>query len=35
MAGVVVGANGERFISDDQNGNIYRVVYTGNEWSHS
>jgi glucose/arabinose dehydrogenase len=28
-AGVAVGANGELFISDDQNGNIYRVVYTG------
>jgi glucose/arabinose dehydrogenase len=26
-AGVVVGPNGELFISDDQNGNIYRVVY--------
>jgi glucose/arabinose dehydrogenase len=25
-AGVAVGANGELFISDDQNGNIYRVV---------
>lgn len=28
-AGVVVGAQGELFVSDDQNGNIYRVVYTG------
>jgi glucose/arabinose dehydrogenase len=28
-AGVAVGANGELFISDDQNGNIYRVVYNG------
>lgn len=28
-AGVAVGANGELFISDDQNGNIYRVVYVG------
>jgi glucose/arabinose dehydrogenase len=28
-AGVTVGANGELFVSDDQNGNIYRVVYTG------
>lgn len=28
-AGVAVGANGELFVSDDQNGNIYRVVYTG------
>jgi glucose/arabinose dehydrogenase len=26
-AGVAVGAKGELFISDDQNGNIYRVVY--------
>jgi glucose/arabinose dehydrogenase len=26
-AGVVVGDDGELFISDDQNGNIYRVVY--------
>ncbi len=30
-AGVAVGANGELFISDDQNGNIYRVVYTGGQ----
>jgi glucose/arabinose dehydrogenase len=30
-AGVAVGAQGELFISDDQNGNIYRVVYTGGE----
>jgi len=28
-AGVAVGANGELFVSDDQNGNIYRVVYSG------
>jgi glucose/arabinose dehydrogenase len=28
-AGVAVGANGELFISDDQNGNIYRVIYMG------
>jgi glucose/arabinose dehydrogenase len=28
-AGVAVGKNGELFVSDDQNGNIYRVVYTG------
>lgn len=28
-AGVTVGKNGELFVSDDQNGNIYRVVYTG------
>jgi glucose/arabinose dehydrogenase len=28
-AGVAVGANGELFISDDQNGNIYRVIYRG------
>jgi glucose/arabinose dehydrogenase len=28
-AGVAVGANGELFVSDDQNGNIYRVIYTG------
>ncbi|MFN8467004.1 MAG: PQQ-dependent sugar dehydrogenase [Caldilineaceae bacterium] len=25
----VCGAHGELFVSDDQNGNIYRVVYTG------
>ncbi len=30
-AGIAVGANGELFVSDDQNGNIYRVVYTGEE----
>ena len=30
-AGVAVGANGELFVSDDQNGNIYRVVYTGGQ----
>jgi glucose/arabinose dehydrogenase len=28
-AGVTVGPQGELFISDDQNGSIYRVVYTG------
>jgi len=28
-AGVAVGKNGELYVSDDQNGNIYRVVYTG------
>jgi glucose/arabinose dehydrogenase len=28
-AGIAVGANGELYISDDQNGNIYRVVYQG------
>ena len=26
-AGVTVGAKGELFVSDDQNGNVYRVVY--------
>lgn len=30
-AGVAVGANGELFVSDDQNGNVYRVVYQGDE----
>jgi glucose/arabinose dehydrogenase len=30
-AGVAVGANGELFISDDKNGNIYRVVYSGDQ----
>jgi glucose/arabinose dehydrogenase len=30
-AGMAVGALGELFISDDQNGNIYRVVYTGSQ----
>jgi glucose/arabinose dehydrogenase len=30
-AGIAVGANGELFVSDDQNGNIYRVVYTGGQ----
>jgi glucose/arabinose dehydrogenase len=30
-AGVAVGANGELFVSDDQNGNIYRVIYTGGQ----
>jgi glucose/arabinose dehydrogenase len=28
-AGVAVGAQGELFVSDDQNGNVYRVVYLG------
>lgn len=28
-AGVAVGANGELFVSDDKNGNIYRIVYVG------
>ncbi|HEU4326328.1 MAG TPA: PQQ-dependent sugar dehydrogenase, partial [Roseiflexaceae bacterium] len=28
-AGVAVGARGELFVSDDRNGNIYRVVYVG------
>lgn len=28
-AGVAVGPNGELFVSDDKNGNIYRVVYVG------
>ena len=28
-AGVAAGPNGELFVSDDQNGNIYRVVYVG------
>lgn len=28
-AGVTVGPNGELFVSDDQNGNVYRVVYVG------
>jgi glucose/arabinose dehydrogenase len=28
-AGVASGAHGELFVSDDQNGNIYRIVYTG------
>ncbi len=27
-AGITVGIHGELFVSDDQNGNIYRVVYT-------
>lgn len=30
-AGVAVGAHGELFVSDDQNGNIYRVVYVGDD----
>ena len=28
-AGVAVGAQGELFVSDDENGNVYRVVYVG------
>lgn len=28
-AGVAVGVNGELFVSDDQNGNVYRIVYVG------
>jgi glucose/arabinose dehydrogenase len=28
-AGVAVGGQGELFVSDDQNGNVYRVVYLG------
>ncbi len=28
-AGVAVGAAGELYVSDDKNGNIYRIVYTG------
>jgi glucose/arabinose dehydrogenase len=28
-AGVAVGAKGELFVSDDRNGNVYRVVYIG------
>ncbi|MCB0080058.1 MAG: PQQ-dependent sugar dehydrogenase, partial [Caldilineaceae bacterium] len=28
-AGVTVGADGALYVSDDQNGNIYRVVYVG------
>ncbi|MEZ4729706.1 MAG: PQQ-dependent sugar dehydrogenase [Caldilineaceae bacterium] len=30
-AGVTVGADGALFVSDDQNGNIYRIVYVGEE----
>jgi glucose/arabinose dehydrogenase len=30
-AGLAVGLQGELFISDDENGNIYRVVYIGTE----
>jgi glucose/arabinose dehydrogenase len=28
-AGVAVGAEGELLVSDDQNGNVYRVIYVG------
>lgn len=28
-AGVIVGPDGALYVSDDQNGNVYRVVYTG------
>ena len=28
-AGVAVGAQGELFVTDDENGNVYRVVYVG------
>jgi glucose/arabinose dehydrogenase len=28
-AGVAVGARGELFVSDDKNGNVYRIVYVG------
>jgi len=28
-AGVTVGPQGELFVSDDQNGNVYRIVYVG------
>ena len=28
-AGVVVGSQGELFVSDDKNGNVYRIVYVG------
>lgn len=28
-AGLAVGTNGELFVSDDQNGNVYRVIYVG------
>jgi hypothetical protein len=27
--GSPVGAEGELFVSDDQNGNVYRVIYVG------
>ena len=30
-AGVAVGAAGEVFVSDDRNGNIYRIVYVGSQ----
>ena len=28
-AGVAVGPGGELFVSDDKNGNVYRIVYVG------
>ena len=28
-AGVAVGAQGELFVTDDENGNVYRVVHVG------
>lgn len=30
-AGIAVGAQGELFVSDDQNGNVYRIVYQAQE----
>lgn len=30
-AGIAVGAQGELFVSDDQNGNVYRIVYQNQE----
>jgi glucose/arabinose dehydrogenase len=30
-AGIAVGANGELFVSDDKNGNIYRVIYSSGQ----